>query len=131
MAKKPCLDDQDDQVVPVWKPIQEAKPRKSAHSILLIRHGEYSKTSDDSTSVLTDRGKSQAKALGQRLQVLDEPIYAYCSTMMRAKETAKYLLSQLDNKIDAESNDLYREVCYSNVISPSFQEHEFFAVNLL
>lgn len=76
-------------------------------SIILIRHGQYHQDVDDEElKVLTPLGREQAKKTGKRLAALLEPamksagrkaeqIRIISSTMVRAKETAEIVASEL------------------------------------
>ena len=69
-----------------------AKPTASRH-LILIRHGQYEHWHEDSDKkVLTELGRRQAMATGERLKQLgDGYTIMYYSTMPRATETAQII----------------------------------------
>ena len=80
--------------------------------ILIIRHGDP----DYAVDGLTPKGKKEAELLSERL-IRDENISAaYCSTMGRAKLTAKPTLEKLG--LDCEYHDWLREFNYPQVKLP-------------
>lgn len=62
-----------------------------------IRHGQYNiRGATDAERILTEMGKMQAKFAGQRLRNLKLTVTEFViSTMARAQETAKIILSRL------------------------------------
>ena len=68
------------------------KPTASRH-LILIRHGQYEHWHDDSDmKVLTELGRRQAVATGERLKQLGESYtIMYYSTLPRATETAQII----------------------------------------
>lgn len=69
-------------------------------SLCVSRHGQYNlKGATDAERILTEQGREQAKFAGQRLSELNLPITEFViSTMARAQETGKIILSQLSDK---------------------------------
>ena len=100
------------------------KKEQPYHQIVLIRHGQYvespkavstlvnSDTSFDSQQVLTELGRQQAIATGKRLKELLEydvlfPIdTVYYSTMARATETCKLILSAMSKSDPSLDSDV-------------------------
>ena len=72
---------------------EEAKPVVAKRTLILIRHGQYEQwQGDPEKKVLTELGKRQAMAAGQRLRDLGEKYtFMYYSTMPRAMETAQIM----------------------------------------
>src|SRR5690349_8706090 len=69
---------------------------KAIRHIILIRHGQYVYGDSDKERMLTELGRAQAKLTGQRLAELKVPIDdVVISTMTRAQETAKIIMTQL------------------------------------
>lgn len=79
--------------------LEKYKPKATRH-LILIRHGQYNLDGEtDKQRILTELGREQAKATGIRLKELNIPINTFViSTMTRAQETGKIILSQLDEK---------------------------------
>lgn len=77
---------------------------KATRHLILIRHGQYNLDGEtDKQRILTELGREQAKATGLRLRELQIPINTFViSTMTRAQETGKIILSQLDDKSNIE-----------------------------
>lgn len=90
--------------------IEKLKPKATRH-IILVRHGEYAKGPTDELQHLTERGRTQAKYVGERLQKLDikwDKVIA--STMTRAQETCQIILKQIAFKpANVKNCDLLRE----------------------
>lgn len=82
--------------------IVEKKKRSvgATRHIILFRHGQYNlKGATDAERILTEQGRDQAKFAGQRLSELKLPITEFViSTMARAQETGKIILSQFSDK---------------------------------
>ena len=78
-----------------------------------MRHGQYTLTDTDETSILTDIGRQQAAATGRRLAELSNNgakiDRVVVSTMARAKETADIILEHLPAAPSPEFCDLIRE----------------------
>ena len=84
--------------------------------ILIIRHGDP----DYSVDGLTPKGQKEAQLLSERL-LRDEDIKAaYCSTMGRAKLTAKPTLEKMN--LDCEYHDWLREFTYPKVKLPYLED---------
>lgn len=85
------------------------KPTATRH-LILIRHGQYEHWhSEQEKKVLTELGRQQATATGQRLKELETTYSAiHHSTMPRAVETAQ-LVSQCLPEVPMHSCDLLRE----------------------
>jgi probable phosphoglycerate mutase len=82
----------------------------------LVRHGDTTQSSEgvfcgDLDPPLTERGKAQAEAIGQRLATF-APIAVYCSPMLRARQTAQPLLAS--NGLDAHLEYGLREIGYGD-----------------
>lgn len=81
--------------------------------MLLIRHGQYNLDGEtDKERILTELGREQAKATGVRLKELQVPINTFViSTMTRAQETGKIILSQLEDvsKFEIKNDSLIEE----------------------
>jgi serine/threonine-protein phosphatase PGAM5 len=77
----------------------EAPMPTATRHLLLIRHGQYvMEGSSDDQRVLTELGRKQAAATGQRLAVLGLPLTRIVvSNMKRARETATIIAQSLPN----------------------------------
>lgn len=79
---------------------------KAIRHIILVRHGQYVYGDSDKERVLTELGRAQAKLTGQRLAELKVPIDdVVISTMTRAQETGKIILTQLPSNSYKITND--------------------------
>jgi probable phosphoglycerate mutase len=84
--------------------------------VLLVRHGSTNLTAEDRFSGadgvdLSDEGRAQARALGERL--LDDPIEAvYSSPLSRTKETAQLLVG--NRNLPIEWRDGLREISHGH-----------------
>ena len=81
-----------------------------------IRHGEYKKTSDNKTQLLTELGQTQALKTGQILaQKLKRLIFIYSSDLTRAKETTEILMTNLrEHDPVLAYNDIFQEVGFNS-----------------
>ncbi|XP_016928186.1 serine/threonine-protein phosphatase Pgam5, mitochondrial [Drosophila suzukii] len=80
---------------PQLQKVANGQESSALRHIILVRHGEYTKTSDGSH--LTERGRRQAERTGQRLREMDLSWdHVVASTMPRAEETAMIILKQLN-----------------------------------
>ena len=84
-----------------WDMLNNSKP-KSVRQIILVRHGQYNEYGEsDDLRGLTDLGRKQAAATGERLKELQDgkiiyPINTvYYSTMRRATESFEAMLPSL------------------------------------
>lgn len=77
---------------------KEEKNSVATRHLILIRHGQYEQHHKDSDmKKLTELGRRQAKATGERLKQLDENYtILYFSTMPRATETGKIIRYSFD-----------------------------------
>lgn len=92
--------------------LEKYKPKATRH-LILIRHGQYNLDGEtDKERILTELGREQAKFSGKRLNDLQLPINQFViSTMTRAQETGKIILSQLDDikGIEIKNDSLIEE----------------------
>ena len=81
-----------------------------------IRHGEYIKTSDNKTQLLTELGQTQAQKTGQILtQQLRRPVFIHSSDLTRAKQTTKILMTNMrEHDPVLTYNDLFQEVGFKS-----------------
>lgn len=89
-----------------------------------IRHGEAcaGPSKMDRDFHLTDRGRQQAHALGERLQAAGlQPARIYCSRLTRAKETARILREYVPAEI-RERKDLIEHGSEVLLLDCSFEE---------
>lgn len=77
---------------------KEEKKSVATRHLILIRHGQYEQHHKDSDmKKLTELGRRQARATGDRLKELDENYtILYFSTMPRATETGKIIRYSFD-----------------------------------
>lgn len=93
------------------------------HTIVMIRHGQYTPGSCDEERVLTSLGREQAALTGKRLkELLDakklSPVRTFvCSTMARASESGAIIAPYVqDDKTKVLWSELIREgACYRPV----------------
>ena len=65
-------------------------------TVCLIRHGKAGRGDEDSSRVLTDKGKEEARWAGKRMGRLDPPVRLICSSpLARARETAELISETL------------------------------------
>ncbi|KAL5106164.1 Serine/threonine-protein phosphatase PGAM5 mitochondrial [Taenia crassiceps] len=84
------------------------KPKASRH-ILLVRHGQYHYSEDDSECHLTNLGRQQLDLTGRRLKQLNFPYtHIFYSTMTRAVESTDEIIKHLPG-VPATPCDLIRE----------------------
>lgn len=83
--------------------------RPNRHRFLyLVRHGQYVRTPEHPDGTLTELGRRQARALGERFQTLPlDTIWS--STMYRAEETARIVADQHFPKLELQRSTLLRE----------------------
>ena len=86
-----------------------AKPTATRH-LILIRHGQYEMNhSESDKKILTELGRQQALATGERLKQLDQPFsYILHSTLIRAVQTAQLISKSLPD-VPMKSTDLLKE----------------------
>ncbi|KAJ3384662.1 Serine/threonine-protein phosphatase pgam5, mitochondrial [Lobulomyces angularis] len=83
------------------------------------RHGQYENKVHDSERVLTEKGRIQAKLVGQRMKEMKFTFNkVWVSTMVRASETAKIIESCFSEPLPIEHSDLIREVCPADPVPP-------------
>ena len=84
--------------------------------VYFIRHGEYKKTYDNKTQLLTELGQTQALKTGQILtQKLKRPIFIYSSDLTRAKQTTEILMTNLrEHDPVLTYNDVFQEVGFNS-----------------
>ncbi|CAB0018013.1 unnamed protein product [Nesidiocoris tenuis] len=87
--------------------IDERKCSKACRHIILIRHGQYNLDgASDSERTLTQLGREQAAAVGQRLRALDLPFTSMTnSTMSRARQTADIIAGVLGDSVPKRSEE--------------------------
>ena len=79
----------------------DKKKKGKVHRIVLIRHGQYESGKCDKERVLSEKGRKQAVATGERLKVMQQAgklftvDKVYYSTMARATETSNLILPYL------------------------------------
>ncbi|XP_017070137.2 serine/threonine-protein phosphatase Pgam5, mitochondrial [Drosophila eugracilis] len=80
---------------PQLQKVANGEMSSALRHIILVRHGEYTKTLDGSH--LTELGRRQAELTGRRLREMDLTWdHVVASTMPRAEETAMIILKQLN-----------------------------------
>ncbi|EDV37758.1 uncharacterized protein Dana_GF11250 [Drosophila ananassae] len=84
-----------DQPKPAPQNVAQRDETSALRHIILVRHGEYTKSSNGSH--LTDLGRLQAERTGRRLREMDVAWdHVVASTMPRAQETAMIILKELN-----------------------------------
>lgn len=119
-----------DQVVPVWKGLEEAtatcKLVTFTQDVYFIRHGNYNHMDSVEASTLTELGRQEAVKTGMELSKrIRRPIYVYSSTLKCAKQTTELILTNLGSDIKVVYSDVFREVGFTK--NPKFpcEDHQF------
>jgi len=88
--------------------------------IILVRHGQYDESSpEDEKNILTELGRQQAEATGQRLAALlhkHPDSVLHVSSMARAKETAAIIAKHLPDAQRTEPDPLLEEGRFAHSI---------------
>lgn len=96
--------------------------------IILIRHGyaynqELNLLSGDMEFPLTLKGVKQASLLNKNEEIISVD-KIFCSTVLRCRETAKYIYSNISNKVPIEFTDLLREINTGDLGYMKYSEFE-------
>uniref|UniRef100_A0A2M4BVZ7 Serine/threonine-protein phosphatase PGAM5, mitochondrial n=1 Tax=Anopheles marajoara TaxID=58244 RepID=A0A2M4BVZ7_9DIPT len=90
---KPLKDGGNQDAEKEHKNAMEKKKGRATRHLILVRHGQYNLEGEtDAQCILTELGRKQASATGERLKRLELPYDVIVrSTMARAQETAKII----------------------------------------